>query len=144
MASGHVLDRFREIPPDNLIVNLIKHVKHAHIHCFWNAWLKQLEDPQRWGKLDYTELIWPEIQIIKQSCIQKVNTDLFRTVILESATSAHEYKPLCIIVWCLRGWETTQCHLNVMHVIRLRSPGRQGTTLAQGYSNSAWNSTFKC
>jgi len=50
------------------------------------------------------EFIWPEIQIIKQSCSQKVNTDLFRTVILESATtSSHEYKPLCIIVWYLRG-----------------------------------------
>lgn len=57
MASGHVLDRFREISPDNLIVNLIKYVKHAHTHthtdgfCFWNAWLKQLEDPQRWGEI---------------------------------------------------------------------------------------------
>lgn len=110
MASGHVLDRFREISPDNLIVNLIKYVKHAHTHTHTPMdFASEMLDLNSWktrndeGKLDYTELIWPEIQIIKQSCIQKVNTDLFRTVILESATTAHEYKPLCIIVWCLRG-----------------------------------------
>ncbi len=50
----------------------------------------------------FCEFIWSEIQIIKQSYSQKVNTDLFKTVILESATTTHEYKPLCIIVWYLR------------------------------------------